>query len=154
MGYRSDVRSVIYGPTEVMLPFIAEAGLKRRKVWKQFPGSLTQYEAEWEDDLDPTRKTVVVLDLSAQDVKWYEGDPEEQAWAGLLRKADETEGLMWEFIRIGESCDDVEMRRSDEAYWLLGIQPAKIVDDIVRVEFSLATIVKDCRDDEVKTASA
>ena len=40
MGYRSDVRSVIYGPTEVMLPFIAEAGLKRRKVWKQFPGSV------------------------------------------------------------------------------------------------------------------
>ena len=139
MGYRSDVRSVIYGPTEVMLPFIAEAGLKRRKVWKQFPGSLTQYEAEWEDDLDPTRKTVVVLDLWAQDVKWYEEDPEEQAWAGLLRKADETEGLMYEFIRIGEDDGDVEVLWNDQPYRLLGVRPAEVVDNMVKEESSLET---------------
>jgi hypothetical protein len=58
----------------------------------------------WHDD-----KQVLKFDI--QDVKWYSGYGDVQAFETMLEEfGDEIPGYCTEFVRIGDESDDIEMR--------------------------------------------
>lgn len=139
MGYRSQVRSLIYGPKEKIDEFLfthttiitnialTDHGLK---------GALSRYTVSVEK-LNTTSQEVEetiyhVIDLSGDAFKWYETYEDVQAWDELLKEAEDF-GLKTEFIRIGEDSGDVDVRRSDSNCGLIETSTA-IHDNIERLE--------------------
>ena len=101
MGYRSQVRSLIYGSEDDMLAFIARLRLSDSTVFSSFGDALTQYSID----------EMYFLDLSSGDSswKWYSSYPEVLAWRAVLELVEEMGGsLNAEFVRVGENSDDIE----------------------------------------------
>lgn len=136
MGYRSQVRSLIYGETDKMSVFIASQRIKNPKVWEAFNSHIRVYDSEIHvfrssPDNQPGRYVpgryvpvpVTVIDLQGDDWKWYEGYDDVQAWESLLGAAVDA-GLDYEFARLGEENTDTEYRFSTDNYQdhMLGIQ--------------------------------
>lgn len=128
MGYRSDVRSIIYGEPDKLLAFTTAQRLKGSKVFEYLAHSLEQYEVMgtiWLPADDPTNPAslnsidgiVAALDLNCEDVKWYD-TYDDIAWEQLLLDAEEA-GLDYEFARVGEDDGDVERKMTDTSQgWL------------------------------------
>lgn len=140
MGYRSQVRSVIYGPKDKMLAFITEQTLIDNSiVFNDFKANLTYYEAQINIYTEEATKDMIVhvLDLYGDGWKWYESYPEVDAWHKLL--ADAAEAELWtEFTRIGENEDDVVHDSTDDNAGLLLIHRS-LGDDINKTETQLNT---------------
>ena len=107
MGYRSDVAIAIYGPEEVMVPFIAAERLK--------PGSVLSTCAEFIKHFKHTqtypfsvRAPCIGITAQFEDVKWYDSYPDVQAWQMLLSEASEVGDICTEFVRVGEEPTDVD----------------------------------------------
>lgn len=112
MGYRSDVRAIIYGDTDLMQRFVAAARLdaKHKEVFDSFDTQLHIHT------FNPgTPDAWSLMDLRCDDVKWYPDYPDVRAWHDLMREVDEDadwHGLNYEFVRIGEEDGDIEWDRS------------------------------------------
>jgi len=107
MGYRSDVAIAIYGPEEVMVPFIAAERLK--------PSSVLSTDAEFIKHFKHTqaypfsaRAPCIGITAQFEGVKWYDSYPDVQAWQMLLSEASEVGDICTEFVRVGEETTDVE----------------------------------------------
>lgn len=134
MGYRSQVRSLIYGdPDEICRLVAAQALQGKPDIFAIFGESLTRYrvmrntpnheagEIKWRE------VEVEVLDLSGDSWKWYSEYEDVKAWHAFMSSAEEL-GLDTEFVRIGEDDNDIERAFSGDDP-MLGVS-SSIVDDI------------------------
>lgn len=140
MGYRSQVRALIYGEPDKLGAFItAHSLLLGSPVFQHFAESLTRYESEaWYDINEKSqKKTVHVLDLYGDDWKWYEDYSDVQAWEKFMQDAPNWH-LDYEFVRIGEDRDDVIEERTNDSHNFLYVGSPPIIEDIhVGVKFDI-----------------
>lgn len=112
MGYRSQVRSLIYGEPDKICALYAAQALTGGKVFSDyFADELKRYRIDRDVYGEDGQRTieVEVIDYTGDSVKWYAGYHDVQAWEQLLSDAAEM-GLCTEFIRVGEEHDDIECR--------------------------------------------
>lgn len=117
MGYRSQVRSMIYGDPDILQALITKHVLTGSKLFDEFEGGLrrvrltrTYYDAE---TTTLQERIIEALDLHGDGWKWYEGYEDVRAWHELLLEAQEA-GLCTEFVRAGEEAGDIETDYSVE----------------------------------------
>ena len=134
MGYRSQVTAAIY-PATPEYPLGPDAykeyetekynalrflmGTKYEMLMDKWFGG----EAQWDD-----RHKRLVFEM--QDVKWYEGYDDVQAFDAMLIEVTEL-GYCSEFIRIGEEINDIESRYEGEGEgvkYLLNVQRTITID--------------------------
>jgi hypothetical protein len=101
MGYRSEVKSLVYGEPAAMAKFMADNAELVDAVREDFGSSLDTYHK--------SKQTLLYLDMPY--VKWYDDDAGVIRWGNLLSLANEAE-LMTEFVRIGEEAGDIEQEYS------------------------------------------
>ena len=110
MGYRSDVAAVFYVSKEEHFPML--------KLWvtENFPIE------EWDEHIRWFRKGMV---FDCSDVKWYETYPDVQKFEVAVNKfidlcndevGEDTPTFNYEFVRIGEDLDDVDVVREGINY--------------------------------------
>ena len=138
MGYRSEVRCLIWGSEEKMGAFLVENRLIiPHPAFQHFKDSLKSYVVEaaieFDDDTQtiPT-KTYQILDLYGDYWKWYESYSDVQSWVSLMDTAKEA-GLDVYFIRIGEGDgddQDVESYCTTDAFPFLSVGRPTIEEDI------------------------
>jgi hypothetical protein len=97
MGYRSQVKSVIYQTKD-----------KFDKFYKDNAEEINYFMHEFGCMSVAKKDNYEVLFLDFDEVKWYDSFPEVIAWKAFLAKAEE-EGLHYEFVRLGEDDSDVEI---------------------------------------------
>lgn len=119
MGYRSDVRSLIYGDPGKIDALIAKHALLGTK-GHGIMDDVRIYEIlrpigeplpQAEQVPGPVRYAEVTyrcIDLEGNGWKWYSVYPDVAFWTELLAEAAEME-LNTEFMRIGEEPDDIEV---------------------------------------------
>jgi hypothetical protein len=100
MGYRSDVRCVIYAPRVEDAEGKYESlkllmNTRYAQVMEEFGGCV-----HWNDRLQ-------LLDFDIEDVKWYDGYADVIMFTDMYQNMP-TLGYCVEFIRVGEESDDVE----------------------------------------------
>jgi hypothetical protein len=117
MGFRSDVTSCIYGKAEVLTSFVTKHKLIDNPVFTSFfKDSITvdMYK------VCPTEGEFKIILLQIEDVKWYDGYPDVNAWTRLLEEADKTDGLEWEHVECNEDGTS-EQSRSDDSDFILSV---------------------------------
>jgi len=98
MGYRSEVKSVIYGEPSKVDAFLKEHEAEFDQVLKDFGVCISIKGSDF-------RKYVY---LNVDYVKWYDEYEDVQRWHEFLEAAQKF-GLCIEFVRVGESCQgDIE----------------------------------------------
>jgi len=98
MGYRSEVKSVIYGNKNDVSKFKELFFNEYNQLVEDFASELTSF--------DRGDRTFIYLD--ADYVKWYDEFEEVQRWHAFLTLAQDL-GLATEFVRVGESSEgDIE----------------------------------------------
>lgn len=136
MGYRSQVRCLIYGPPDKINAMVVKHQLEGGQLFESFfKDSISRYRAKRSIyDAEASRLTepngvsravwreeeVEVIDLSGDDWKWYDGYEDVQAWEEFMRSAADWD-CSYEFIRIGEEPGDVEDDTNivdDGEHWL------------------------------------
>jgi hypothetical protein len=110
VGYRSEVKSLVYGTSEQMAKFMADNDELIEALRNDFGNQLNFLATNADYEL-------IYLDLSYS--KWYDSYAEVIRWNNLLTLANEAE-LMTEFVRIGEEAGDIEQEYSqtDCEYYL------------------------------------
>ena len=98
MGYRSEVKSVIYGSKDDVAKFKEVFFNEYNQLAEDFATELTSFE----------RGEEAFIYLDADYVKWYDEYEETQRWQAFLILAQDI-GLATEFVRVGESSEgDIE----------------------------------------------
>ena len=108
MGYRSDVKALIY-------PLGGEHNLLEYDKLKLLFNTTFQdvFEA-WGEDYFSWNDKHRVLEFDANSVKWYDSYPEVQTLVKFLADVHEL-GYEYEFMRIGEEDEDIETDNSGDA---------------------------------------
>ena len=107
MGYRSEVRGVIYGNPSEVDSFLVEFA----EDYKTVEGDTDTLEViEY--------NSYKLITMHSDYCKWYEDYPVVQAWDNLMKNAKK-QGLHYEFIRIGDDSDDVVQVQSVDSEGLL-----------------------------------
>lgn len=104
MGYRSDVRALVYGPTDKINALVARHAMSDNvNVFE----SWLKNHIEFEED-----EGITVIQLKVESVKWYSGYEDVAAWHEFMGPIDnqppDDEVMGYEFVRIGENVDDIE----------------------------------------------
>jgi hypothetical protein len=101
MGYRSDVKALIY-------PVSGETNLLEYEKLKTLMNTTFKdvFEA-WDDEYFKWNDKCRVLEFSAESIKWYDSYPDIQKFTNFLEEVRELE-YEYEFIRLGEDMDDIE----------------------------------------------
>jgi hypothetical protein len=109
MGYRSEVKSVIYGTKEEMAKFNNDNVVLLTALSEDFGNQLSH----------ETNGHYELIYLDCEYSKWYDSYPDVTRWHNLLNLAKDAE-LKTEFVRIGEdSAGDIETDyQGDVEYYL------------------------------------
>lgn len=114
MGYRSSVRSLIYGDPDKIDALVAKHTLLGTEAADSVLREVRRYSI-LRDTAAPgvvvMGSTYEVLDLYGDSWKWYDSYPDVQFWHALLEEAAEL-GLNTEFVRIGENENDIQIERN------------------------------------------
>jgi hypothetical protein len=149
MGYRSQVRCLIYGEPDKLNALIVKHQLEGGKIFdswfadslKRYTAVRHRYNAEKsaampKDDGGAQRAVwddveVEVLDLQGDDWKWYPNYDDVIAWEEFMRSADEFD-CSFEFVRIGEDTTDIEQESNvlDEGDYWLGVHSTITCEEI------------------------
>lgn len=137
MGYRSRIRGCVYGEPEQVDLYIVKHKMQygsenvfekfeKAKEYKNKYGDVVTHEgisfkekAAWVYTEEETgiekiaRPKYKIVDLDGVDWKWYEDYEDVKMWHKFMDEAEEF-GLMYEFVRCGESYDDIEHLHSDD----------------------------------------
>ena len=112
MGYRSDVHALFYTTKKEDLPVL------KLYMDENFPKDLNDLE-------EISSNRIYGYEMKYEDVKWYESYDDVKAFDAFKTKylalIDEQEdGKKWkfEFVRIGEGIEDVELEQHDSSYAL------------------------------------
>lgn len=113
MGYRSEVKGLIYGTPADMALFKDVTSIVYRQVREDFGSEIT----------DESNDKFELLYLNASYTKWYDEYEEVQNWQMLYDLARDA-GLNVEFMRAGEEHGDIEVDNSgdDCQYYLELVQ--------------------------------
>lgn len=113
MGYRSEVKGLIYGTADEMEAFKEACFDLYNQVREEFGDEIT----------DESNDKFKLLYLNAPYTKWYDEYEEVQHWQEMYDLARET-GMNVEFARAGEEQGDVELDFSgkDCEYYLEMVQ--------------------------------
>jgi hypothetical protein len=104
MGYRSEVKSLIYGTEQEIADFKAATFELYSQVRDEYGDEVQAFNIK--------ERHFIYLD--ADYTKWYDEFEEVQHWNELLDKAKNA-GLCTEFVRVGESSDgDIEQDYSGD----------------------------------------
>jgi hypothetical protein len=118
MGYRSEVKSVIYADKNKIDSFINDN-----------KEAFDYLKSEFDDALqviDKDNEKIIFLNGDAW--KWYHDYKEIMAWNDFMDLADEKE-LSVEFVRVGEEPEDIETDyRGNPADLHYYIYPTSIID--------------------------
>ena len=108
MGYRSDVRALIY-------PANGDTNLLEYDKLKLLMNTTFKdvFEA-WGEEYFSWLPNVRVLQFSANSIKWYDSFPEVARFPKFLDEATDL-GYEYEFIRIGEDDTDTETVQTGDA---------------------------------------
>jgi hypothetical protein len=108
MGYRSDVKAIIYplGGDQNLLEY--------DKLKLLFNTTFQDVFTAWGEDYFSWDDNHRALIFDANSVKWYDSYPEVQKFIKFLADVHEL-GYEYEFMRIGEEDDDVETDRTGDA---------------------------------------
>jgi len=108
MGYRSDVKAIIYplGGDDNLLEY--------DKLKLLFNTTFQDVFTSWGEDYFSWDDNHRALIFDANSVKWYDSYPEVQKFIVFLRDVQGL-GYEYEFMRIGEEDDDVETDRTGDA---------------------------------------
>lgn len=114
MGYRSDVVCLIYGELPLMAKYEAEV-MQGNAGWQEFKGDSKLFVRDYfhndygyqYTDGDKVKLHIRVMELDYY--KWYPEDEEVQAWMEMLDRCGDY-GISYEFYRVGEEFDDVEIQ--------------------------------------------
>jgi hypothetical protein len=124
MGYRSDVTCVMYasepnGERD-------EKGMAFVKAW------LNTHIAEEDKELFEFNDDMVVF--SVEQWKWYDSYSDiqrlDKLFEDFMELCDEGSNYRMEFMRVGESYDDVEVRESDTSQGLLRLKRSIYIDGV------------------------
>jgi hypothetical protein len=122
MGYRSNVMCVMYASKPD--GECDEAGMAFIKAW------LKSHIAEEDKELFEFNDDMVVF--SVEDWKWYESYPNiqrlDKLFEDFMELCDEGSNYRMEFMRVGESYDDVEVRESDTSQGWLRLSRSVYID--------------------------
>ena len=98
MGYRSEVKSVIYGALDAMDKFMTDHANELDQIKDEFNNEVKVMASS-------NRKFIY---LSCDYAKWYDEYDEVQHWHEFLKLAQQA-GLNTEFVRVGEASEgDIE----------------------------------------------
>ena len=110
MGYRSNIKIIIYGEPDKVDGFIAGQKLARPEAFSQWEG--------WGTPEQPTFSThdikrydgasIKVFLFQVNDVKWYDGYEDADMWDKTILPLAADVGLNYEKVRVGEERDDIE----------------------------------------------
>lgn len=114
MGYRSDVRSIIYGEPDKVLAFWTKQQLAGAHALVDSMG-LQDYIEHYTIN----NGALGVIDLKMDSVKWDDSYKNVKSWRDILQYADE-DGLDYEFVRIGEATNDIEYDGTMNSEGLIG----------------------------------
>lgn len=121
MGYRSQVRCLIYGESDKVHALIAKHQLIGGKAFESFADDIEVYDIVrkiYDDEASKVAKKggfgpliyrdiqTTVIDLEGDSWKWYPDYPDVKAWHALMEEAHDEWELNVEFMRIGEEDDD------------------------------------------------
>ncbi len=126
MGYRSDVMCIMYARDVKDVDKVDEAGMAFIKAWLN--SRLTEEDKNlFEFDHDD------MVIFNVQSWKWYESYSDiqrlDKLFEDFMELCDEGDGdYNMEFMRIGESYDDVEMRNSDQHHGILSLHRSIYID--------------------------
>jgi hypothetical protein len=137
MGYRSQVRALIYGPEDKICALVAKHQLEGGKVFtsemfgdniKRFKFERQLYEENGQNDgrgYQWNGYPYEAIELIGEGWKWYDDYPDVKAWHAFMDEAADFD-CNWEFVRIGEETTDivVEQHNSDEGATFLGVSAA------------------------------
>ena len=131
MGYRSEVDVVFYvhNDSDTTYPLL--------KLWFDANYPHTEARDEWDAEIDYDEENQAIL-VSYQDVKWYpsyehpqrvekafndiDNMLEEQDLTGTEQGPDITPfNIAWEYVRLGEEDNDVEMQASTNAEYVIAV---------------------------------
>ena len=124
MGYRSDLTCVMYasepnGERD-------EKGMAFVKAW------LNTHIAEEDKELFEFNDDMVVF--SVEQWKWYDSYSDiqrlDKLFEDFMELCDEGSNYRMEFMRVGESYDDVEVRESDTSQGLLRLKRSIYIDGV------------------------
>jgi hypothetical protein len=131
MGYRSKVKACVYGAVEKVDLYVVKHKMQygNKNVFEQFKTAgedngvyvkgISFKEKEAFTYVNSEGKTVEgrpkykIVDLDGSDWKWYDDFEDVKMWHKFMEEAEEF-GLMWEFVRVGESSDDIEEKNGGE----------------------------------------
>lgn len=115
MGYRSDMKALVYPPSG------AESLLKYEQLKTLMNTTFKNFYEYWQDPHFTWDDEHRVLKFSAESIKWYDSYSEVATFPKFLDEVHEL-GYEWEFIRLGENDDDVESIQSGDAEGFLYVQ--------------------------------
>jgi hypothetical protein len=118
MGYRSNIRCLIYpmdraaadAPTLVdnYHALVTLMNTTFKEVVDFWDGFMTLDEKHH------------VVDFAIDDVKWYDSYPDVAAFEKMLGEVEDL-GYSYEFVRVGEDNDDIDLRESYHSNGYLGV---------------------------------
>ena len=109
MGYRSEVKSLVYGTSEQMAKFKADNAELIEALAEDFGADIEQ--------LNNGVYEIIYLDVEYS--KWYDSYSEVIRWNNLLTLAQEA-ALITEFVRIGEDSEgDIETNYTGDCEYYL-----------------------------------
>jgi len=130
MGYRSDVRCLIYGEPDIVQAFWTRLKLENNAaVNSWFATDIKRYDVKGVRELHATS----VIDLNVQSIKWYPDYEEVDAWQRIIDdiacEQPGTEGLSYEYAEVGEEYNDIKYENGgrDVQGWL-GISTSIVSD--------------------------
>jgi hypothetical protein len=126
MGYRSDVMCIMYARDVKDVDKVDEAGMAFIKAW------LNSRLAEEDKNLFEFDHDDMVV-FSVEQWKWYDSYSDiqrlDKLFADFMELCDESNGNYYlEFMRVGESYDDVETRYSQPCHGLLSLHRSIYID--------------------------
>lgn len=124
MGYRSEVKCVIYGRPEFLDAFIAKHAIQNNSFLSELKEYITYGLTDrltFHPDGTSDKIKCKVMDFDGSSLKWYDEYDEVQGLTDMLDDIDENwdKKLDFEFIRVGEEAKDIETKYSRNAYGFL-----------------------------------
>jgi hypothetical protein len=114
MGYRSDVKALIY-------PLGGEHNLLEYNKLKLLMNTTFKDVYDyWQDPYFTWNDTHRVLEFSATSIKWYDGYPEVERFGKFLNDIQEL-NYEYEFMRVGEEDTDIDYDNTGDAQGYLSV---------------------------------
>lgn len=121
MGYRSEVKCIIYGSPEVLDSFIAKHTLQNNPFLSEMQPYISYGlidRVKYDNNGNKHENKNKIMDFYGSQFKWYDEFEDVQGLNKMMDDIDENyeDTLDFEFVRVGEEHKDIETKSSLNAY--------------------------------------